>query len=67
MGEAMLPILIKAAKESKGETRDIVLDHELPGITEEMFEWWFQNMGQTRLYKMWHPDHVSCKFFLNAP
>ena len=51
--------LITAAKESKGETIDIVFEHELPGITEEMYEWWGQNMNETRLYKMWHPDHIS--------
>ena len=59
MGEDMIPILIKAAKESNGETMDIVLECELPGITEEMYEWWGNNMGETRLYKMWHPDHIS--------
>ena len=59
MGEDMIQILIKAVKESNGETRDIVMEHELPGITEEMYQWWFKNMGETRLYKMWHPDHVS--------
>lgn len=59
MGEDMVPILLKAAKESNGKTIDIVMEHELPGITEEMYQWWGKNMGETRLYKMWHPDHVS--------
>lgn len=59
MGEDMIPILTKAAKESNGETIEIVFEHELPGITEEMYEWWGQNMNDTRLYKMWHPDHIS--------
>ena len=57
MGEDMIPILTKAAKESKGETIDIVFEHLLPGVTEEMFEWWGQNMA--KFYKMWHPDHIS--------
>jgi hypothetical protein len=59
MGEDMIPILIKAAQDSKGETIDIVMEHELPGITEEMYTWWGQNMHETRLYKMWHPDHIK--------
>jgi hypothetical protein len=57
MGEDMIPILTKAAKESKGETIDIVFEHELPGVTEEMYAWWGQNMS--KFYKMWHPDHIS--------
>jgi len=59
MGKDMIPILTKAAKESNGKTIDIVMEHELPGITEKMYEWWGQNMNETRLYKMWHPDHIS--------
>ena len=59
MGEDLIPILTKAAKESNGKTRDIVIELEVPGITEKMYEWWGQNMRQTRLYKMWHKDHVS--------
>jgi hypothetical protein len=59
MGEDMIPILTKAAKESHGQTRDIVLENELPGVTEEMWQWWGKNMSVTEIYKMWHPDHVS--------
>ena len=40
MGKDMIPILTKAAKESNGKTIDIVMEHELPGITEKMYEWW---------------------------
>ena len=59
MGQDMIPILIRAAKESNGKTIDIIIENVLPGITEEMYEWWHNNMAETRLYKMWHPDHVS--------
>lgn len=59
MGEDMIPILFKANKESNGKTIDIVFDFELPGITQEMYEWWFRNMADTRHYKMWHKDHIS--------
>jgi hypothetical protein len=59
MGEDMIPILIKALDESNGEVVDIVLENEIPGITQEMYEWWGKNMSNTRLYKMWHPAHIS--------
>jgi hypothetical protein len=59
MGEDMVQILIKAAKESNGQTRDIVIENEVPGITGEMLEWWHKNMGKTEIYKLWHPDHIS--------
>lgn len=55
----MIPILVQAAKDSGGETIDIALKYELPGITEEMYDWWGSHMGETRLYRMWHPDHIS--------
>lgn len=55
----VLEVLTRALEESEGETVDIVIENELPGITQQMYEWWGRNMGQTRLYKMWHPDHIS--------
>jgi hypothetical protein len=59
MGEDMMQILKKAALESNGKTRDIVIENEVPGITAEMYEWWGKNMGSTKMYKLWHPDHIS--------
>ena len=59
MGEDMMQILKKAAQESNGQTRDIVIENEVPGITAEMYEWWGKNLNNTKYYKMWHPDHIS--------
>lgn len=46
-------------KRSKGETKDLVIDHELLGVTPEMIDTWWVIMSDTDRYKLWHPkDHV---------
>jgi hypothetical protein len=46
-------------RRSKGKTRDLVIDHELPGVTPEMIDVWWVVMSDTDRYKLWHPrDHV---------
>ncbi|OGO21143.1 MAG: hypothetical protein A2144_02025 [Chloroflexi bacterium RBG_16_50_9] len=55
----VIETLVKALDESGGKTVDIVVEHTLPGITQDMYEWWGRNMGNTKYYKMWHPAHVS--------
>ena len=38
----------------------MVVDHVIPGVTTEMIDWWWDNMGPSERYKLWHPtDHVS--------
>lgn len=38
----------------------LVLDHELQGVTAEMIDWWWDNMGPIEHYRQWHPeDHLS--------
>jgi len=50
--------LVRACDESNGETWDLVVDHELRGVTVEMLEWFFPHCAE--YYKMWCPDdHVS--------
>jgi len=47
-------------KNSKGKTVDLVVDHELLGVTPEMIDWWWDNIESTKRYKLWHPeDHKS--------
>jgi len=49
-------------KRSKSETRDVVIDHELLGVTPEMIDIWWTIMSDTERYKLWHPkDHVWAK------
>ena len=46
-------------KESKGKTVDLVVEHEIHGVTPEMVTWWWPNMDKA--YVLWHPqDHISC-------
>jgi hypothetical protein len=48
---------------SKPETMDLVIDHELIGVTPEMIDWWWMNMVNSDYYKLWHPeDHVSIEW-----
>jgi hypothetical protein len=48
---------------SKPETVDLVVDHELRGVTPEMIDWWWGHIDTTERYKLWHPkDHKSFKW-----
>ncbi len=53
-------IMEQILKRSKGKTIDLLVDHELPGVTPEMIDWWWDNIDTTERYKLWHPeDHKS--------
>jgi hypothetical protein len=53
----------KKSPGSKPETMDLVIDHELIGVTPEMIDWWWMNMVNSDYYKLWHPeDHVSIEW-----
>jgi hypothetical protein len=53
----------KAFEELKPETVDLVVDHELRGVTPEMLDWWWEKMVDSRYYQLWHPkDHVSIEW-----
>jgi hypothetical protein len=46
------------AEEKKDLVYDVVIDHELHGVTIEMIAWWGTNMDKG--YPLWHPkDHIS--------
>ena len=46
----------------KGETVDLVMEHELRGVTPEMLDWWWDNMDNDT-YKLWHPqDHIALEW-----
>jgi Protein of unknown function with HXXEE motif/DAPG hydrolase PhiG domain len=46
-------------RRSNSQTKDLVIEHELPGVTPEMIDAWWTLMGDTERYKLWHPrDHV---------
>lgn len=49
-------------KMSRSETKDLVIDHELPGVTPRMIDAWWPLMGDTERYKLWHPkDHIRAR------
>jgi len=53
-------LMREIAEESKSETVDLVVEHELQGVTPEMIDWWWDHINNTERYKLWHPeDHVS--------
>jgi hypothetical protein len=62
-----MDLLVKAFEESKGETVDLIVEHdEIRDVTPEMFYWWGQNIRDSTRYRMWCPeDHVS--FELETP
>ncbi|MFX0049437.1 MAG: DAPG hydrolase family protein, partial [Candidatus Hermodarchaeota archaeon] len=49
-------IMKQILKNSGGKTIDLVVDHELPGVTPEMIDWWWDNIDSSERYKLWHPD-----------
>jgi hypothetical protein len=53
----------KALDSLEAATIDLVVDHELPGVTPEMLAWWWWNMVDSRFYQLWHPkDHISIEW-----
>jgi len=63
VGKAFEKVTHFLVRLSKGKTEDVVIDHELPGVTPEMLDWWWMNMGSTENYKLWHPrDHISARW-----
>lgn len=53
-------IMVQILKSSKGKTIDLVVEHELYGVTPEMIDWWWDNINTSERYKLWHPkDHKS--------
>jgi hypothetical protein len=35
---------------------DLVVHHELRGVTPVMIDWWWDNIDTTERYRMWHPE-----------
>lgn len=47
---------------SKSKTKDLVIEHEIPGVTPEMIDTWWLIMSDTETYKLWHPkDHFRAR------
>ena len=53
-------IMERIARKSGSMTTDLIVDHELTGVTPEMIDWWWDHIDSTERYKLWHPkDHKS--------
>lgn len=51
-------VMERIARKSESKTIDLIIDHELMGVTPEMIDWWWDNINTTERYKAWHPkDH----------
>jgi hypothetical protein len=49
---------VELLKQSNGKTKIVVTDHELHGVTPEMWEWaWYH--ADTEFYRLWHPAHIA--------
>jgi hypothetical protein len=46
----------KIIERSGGKTIDLVVNLELPGVTPEMIDWWWDNIDSIERYKLWHPE-----------
>jgi hypothetical protein len=46
----------------KGKTVNLVMEHELHGVTPAMINWWWDNMDNDS-YRLWHPeDHLALEW-----
>jgi len=53
----------KFLQELGSKTMDLVIEHELHGVTPEMLDWWWKNMVNPEYYRLWHPkDHISIEW-----
>ena len=47
-------------KKSNNETIDLIVEHELSGVSPEMIDWWWDHIDNSERYRLWHPkDHKS--------
>jgi hypothetical protein len=59
-------LLLKAFKESGGQTVDLVVDQEVAGVTVDMFKWWFSGVSGP-YYRLWWPEMHYEGIFVTPP
>ncbi len=63
IGKIARRIMERYARKSEGKTIDLIIEHELPDVTPEMIDWWWDHIESTERYKLWHPkDHKSFRW-----
>ena len=66
VGKIAQRIMERYARKSKDQTIDLIIDHEIPEVTPEMIDWWWDHIDTTERYKWWHPkDHKRFKWISN--
>ena len=67
IGKIARRMMERYARKSEGKTIDLIIDHEIPDVTPEMLDWWWDHIDTTERYKLWHPkDHKSFRW-ITAP
>ncbi len=61
VGNISYALMRRYARISEGETIDLIVEHDLTGVSPEMLDWWWDNINDTKRYKLWHPK--SHKYF----
>ncbi|MFX1468024.1 MAG: DAPG hydrolase family protein [Promethearchaeota archaeon] len=47
-------------KKLNSQTIDLIVEHELFGVSPEMIDWWWDHIDNSERYRLWHPkDHKS--------
>jgi hypothetical protein len=62
--EAHDRLLLEVVRQSRGETKTFVVDHQLKGITPDMLDWAWDHMD-TEYYRLWSPDHIAWEWELH--
>lgn len=55
VGKIVNRVMERIARKSAPMTIDLIVDHELKGITPEMLDWWWDHIDSMERYKLWHP------------
>jgi len=63
IGRISSEVMLFTSRRSHGEVTDLVIDHELKGVTPEMLDWWWDNINSIERYQHWHPrSHMAFKW-----
>jgi len=54
-GKELDALADKAFERLGPETFDLIIEHEIHGVTPEMLHWWWRSMMTPGNYKLWAP------------
>ena len=44
-------------QQSNNKTIDLIIEHELLGVSPEMIDWWWDHIDNSERYRLWHPEN----------